>query len=241
MSVPGELPLAKRLLDISIALAVLILLSPVLLVVAGLIYFQDFHSPFYVATRIGKQRRPFRMVKLRSMVVNADKSGVTSTSAADRRITPIGAFVRRYKLDELPQFWNVLLGHMSVVGPRPNVPSGVEVYTPREQHLLDVRPGITDLASIVFSDEGDILRGRPDADAAYDQLIRPWKSRLGLVYVEQRTLWIDLQLIWFTIIAVASRQHALEGVAQILERLGTTNELTTVARRSSHLVAVPPP
>ena len=231
----------KRLLDISIALAVIILLSPLLLVVSLLVYVHDFHSPFYVATRIGRRGRPFPMVKFRSMVVNADKNGVTSTSATDRRITPVGAWLRRYKLDELPQFWNVLLGHMSVVGPRPNVPSGIAVYTPRELRLLEVRPGVTDMASIVFADEGEILQGKADADAAYDQLIRPWKSRLGLVYVDGHTAWIDIKLIWLTALGVFSRQRALDGVARILEQLRTTEELRLVARRVNRLVAVPPP
>jgi lipopolysaccharide/colanic/teichoic acid biosynthesis glycosyltransferase len=233
--------MAKRLLDILFALSVLAILSPLLVIVALLIYLQDFRAPFYVATRVGRQLRPFRMVKFRSMVINADRSGVTSTSATDRRITPVGSIVRRYKLDELPQFWNVLIGEMSVVGPRPNVPSGVAVYTPREMHLLDVRPGITDLASIVFSDEGEIISGKDDADAAYDQLIRPWKSRLGLVYVERRTLWTDLKLIWLTALAVLSRERALAGVGRILAKLDAPEELQVIARREHPLMPALPP
>jgi lipopolysaccharide/colanic/teichoic acid biosynthesis glycosyltransferase len=231
----------KRTLDILIALFVIVILSPLLIAVSLLICLYDFHSPYYVAMRVGRLQRPFRMVKFRSMVVGADRTGVTSTSATDRRITPIGNFVRRYKLDELPQFWNVLIGDMSVVGPRPNVPSGVAVYTPRELKLLDVRPGITDIASIVFSDEGDILRDKPDADAAYDQLIRPWKSRLGLVYVDQRTMWIDLQLIALTAIGVVSKRRALDGVGRMLERLKTPDDLRLVARRANQLVPAAPP
>jgi lipopolysaccharide/colanic/teichoic acid biosynthesis glycosyltransferase len=233
--------MAKRLLDICFALSVLVILSPLLILVAVLIYLQDFHTPFYVATRVGRQQRTFRMVKFRSMVINADRSGVTSTSATDRRITPIGSIVRRYKLDELPQFWNVLIGDMSVIGPRPNVPSGVAVYTPREMHLLDVRPGITDLASIVFSDEGEIIGGREDPDAAYDQLIRPWKSRLGLVYVERRSLSTDFKLIWLTALAVLSRKRALAGVGRILAKLNTSEELQIIARREHPLVPAAPP
>ena len=111
----------KRLLDILAALIGLILLSPVLLIVCFLIWRQDHHSPFYIAPRVGKNEKTFNMVKLRSMVIGADKSGVDSTSAQDPRITPIGNFVRKFKLDELTQLWNVLKGDMSLVGPRPNV------------------------------------------------------------------------------------------------------------------------
>ena len=132
-----------------------------------LIWWQDKHSPFYIAPRTGRNERPFRMVKLRSMVINADKSGVDSTAANDRRITGVGQFVRRYKLDELTQLWNVLKGDMSLVGPRPNVERETRMYTPVEKRLLSVRPGITDYASIVFADEGDILKEYADPDIAY--------------------------------------------------------------------------
>ena len=114
----------KRLIDVLVALTALILFSPLLLVIALLIFLYDFKSPFYVAPRVGQGGELFRMVKFRSMVVNADKTGVSSTSATDRRITPVGHFVRRYKVDELIQLWNVLLGDMSLVGPRPNVKNG---------------------------------------------------------------------------------------------------------------------
>ncbi len=221
----------KRLFDILFALAVLVVFSPVLLITALAIWLYDFHSPFYVAPRVGRGGAAFRMVKFRSMVVNADRTGVTSTSAADSRITPTGKIVRRYKLDELPQFWNVLCGDMSVVGPRPNVPSGVAVYTPEERHLLDVRPGITDMASIVFADEGEILQGHADADAAYDRLIRPWKSRLGLFYVAKRGLWLDIRLVWLTAVALWSRPRALAGVSRILAARGAPGDLTRKALR----------
>ena len=107
------------------------------------------------------RERDFRMVKLRSMVINADASGVNSTSNTDTRITAVGRFIRKFKLDELMQLWNVLIGDMSLVGPRPNVRSETDMYTPVERKLLTVRPGITDLASIVFSDEGEILSRSP--------------------------------------------------------------------------------
>ena len=223
------------------SIGVLIVASPLLAAATAAIYFYDWHSPFYLATRVGRGGRTFRMAKFRSMIVNADKVGGSSTSATDRRITPVGAFVRRYKLDELPQFWNVLLGHMSVVGPRPNVPDGVAVYTAVERHLLDLRPGVTDLASIVFADEGEILRGHADADLAYDQLIRPWKSRLGLLYVEHASTSLAVRIVWLTFVALLSRRRALAGVVDILQRLRAPEDLIRVARRDQTLVPALPP
>src|SRR5690606_14808845 len=137
----------KRLMDILVAGVGLVIASPLLLIVMFLVWRYDRHSPFYIAPRVGRGGRPFRMVKMRSMVVGADKLGVDSTSAEDKRITPIGHFIRRYKIDEMTQLWNVLKGDMSLVGPRPQVQRDVDLYTPAEQRLLDVRPGITDFAS----------------------------------------------------------------------------------------------
>ena len=183
----------------------------------------------------------FPMVKLRTMVVNADKSGVDSTSTDDKRITFIGQTIRRFKIDELTQLWNVFLGQMSLVGPRPQVEKDVDIYTSEERHLLDVRPGITDFASIVFADEGSILAGRVDPDLAYNQLIRPWKSRLGLLYARHRTLWIDIKLIVATILAVLARNKALQMVHKILVHLDADHELLTVCLRNTELTAAPPP
>jgi len=231
----------KRLFDFLVAACALVVTSPLLLAVALAIYLQDFHNPLYIANRVGRGKVPFRMVKFRSMVVNADRTGVTSTSAVDRRITPMGHFVRRYKLDEVVQLWNVFRGDMSLVGPRPNVPSGVAVYTSEEQRLLSVRPGITDIASIVFADEGEILSDHADADAAYDRLIRPWKSRLGLFYIDNQSLWLDLQLIGYTVVAILSREAALARVARLIQGRGAASELVRVATRKEDLVPSTPP
>lgn len=139
------------------------------------------------------------MVKIRSMIVKADQTGVDSTAGDDKRITPVGHWIRQWKLDELSQLWNVVQGDMSLVGPRPNVPREVKNYTEAELGLLDIRPGITDISSIVFSDEGEILMGAEDPDLKYHQIIRPWKSRLGLLYVQQSRLIVDLKIIFLTI------------------------------------------
>jgi len=231
----------KRLFDIVGATAGLAVLAPLLLVVAALIWLQDFHSPFYRGERVGRDGRPFRMVKFRSMVARADRTGVRSTAGDDRRITRVGQFVRRFKLDELTQLWNVLRGDMSFVGPRPNVPTEVALYSQVERGLLAVRPGITDFASIVFSDEGEILRGSKDPDRDYNLLIRPWKSRLGLHYVAVRSVRLDVRLILLTLLAAASRPRALGSVQQLLERTGAPPELVRVAGRDSRLVPTLPP
>lgn len=230
-----------RTFDVLAALFGFALASPVLLPVMLLLYLQDRHTPFYIATRMGKDGRHFRMVKLRSMRPNADRTGVDSTAANDNRITPLGHMVRRYKLDELTQLWNVLIGDMSLVGPRPNVERETRLYTSEEQRLLSCRPGITDYASIVFADEGDILNSEKDPDLAYNQLIRPWKSRLGLFYIDHRSFTLNVRLVLLTAMAIASRRRALEAVAVDLERRGADGALVEVARRSNPLVPSPPP
>lgn len=233
--------MVKRLLDLLAALFGLVLFSPVLLPVMFLVWWEDRHSPFYVAPRVGRNGRPFNMVKMRSMVINADRIGASSTSNADRRITPVGHFIRKFKIDELTQLWNVLIGDMSLVGPRPQVQSGVDLYTAKERELLRVKPGITDFASVVFSDEGTILSTSSDPDADYDRLIRPWKSRLGLVYIASQSFWIDIQLILLTVIAIFSRARALRGVAALLAGLHVDSDLIEVARRKEVLRPGDPP
>lgn len=231
----------KRAFDIVVSFVVLVLAAPVVLPVMFLVWRQDGFSPFYVAQRVGAGGKPFQMIKLRSMVKNADKTGVDSTGANDQRITPVGHFIRRYKLDEITQMWNVLKGDMSLVGPRPNVKRETDLYTKVERRLLECRPGVTDFASIVFSDEGDILKDQADPDIAYNQLIRPGKGVLGVFYVEHRSLLVDIQLCVLTAMAIVSRTNALDGVQRLLRRLGAGPELLTLASRKSPLVPMPPP
>ena len=231
----------KRLFDVVVSGFGLVLASPILLPALFLVWWQDKHSPFYIAPRVGKGGVLFKMMKLRSMVPNADKSRVDSTSANDGRITRIGHFIRRYKLDELCQLWNVFIGDMSMVGPRPNVKRETDLYTPLERKLLDVKPGITDLASIVFSDESDILANQPDADIAYNQLIRPGKSKLGIFYIENRSLLLDIKLCFLTAVAILSRDKALIKIQHILHKLGAPKELIRIASRVEPLTPMPPP
>jgi lipopolysaccharide/colanic/teichoic acid biosynthesis glycosyltransferase len=233
----------KRVLDVVVSFVGLVVASAVLVPAMIAIWLQDRCSPFYVATRAGAGGEPFRMVKLRSMRILSDATGVMSTAGDDPRITAVGRFVRRWKLDEMTQLWNVLKGDMTLVGPRPQVLQDVALYTEEEQRLLSVRPGITDMASIVFADEGDILRGADDPDLRYQQIIRPWKSRLALLYVDRggSRVTVDIKLLWLTVMNSFSRDRALAGVAVMVERLGGGVELVRLARRSAALKPAPPP
>ena len=231
----------KRILDLIGAFFGLLIASPFIAIFAILIWMQDGKPPFYFASRAKKGGGEFLMVKLRSMVVNADKTGVASTSSSDMRITRVGHLVRKYKLDELTQLWNVLMGDMSLVGPRPNLQRDTQFYTAVERDLLSVRPGITDFSSIVFSDEGDILRDQSDPDIAYNQLIRPRKSALGLFYIQHQSALLDIKICLITIIAIVSKKIALTHLNKTLRSLGADCVLITMASRTSPLVPLPPP
>lgn len=231
----------KRIFDILGSSFGLIIASPVFFPVMFLVWKQDKHSPFYVAPRVGMDGKLFKMVKLRSMVINADKSGVDSTGSNDQRITKVGQFIRRYKLDELTQLWNVLIGDMSLVGPRPNVQRETDLYTQLERKLLTVKPGITDFASIVFSDEGDILKDFADPDISYNQLIRPGKGYLGLFYIDNSSIWLDIRLCFYTVIAIISKDRAIDKICAILRSLGATDELIALSYRKTPLEPMPPP
>jgi lipopolysaccharide/colanic/teichoic acid biosynthesis glycosyltransferase len=223
--------LQKRFVDVSVSAVGLVVLSPVLIVVCFLIWFEDRNSPFYIAPRAGKGNKPFQMYKLRTMRVGADRTGVTSTSSSDNRITRVGAAIRRLKLDEIPQLGNVLLGHMSLVGPRPQVLSATSEYTEFEMQLLNVRPGITDYASIVFADEGEILSHHSDPDEAYDRIIRPMKSRLGVFYVGHHSTLDDARLVWLTIRSSTNRPQTLLALSELLRSRGAEIDLVDAALR----------
>lgn len=231
----------KRIFDIVTALAGLIFLSPLLTLTILAIWLQDFKSPFYISERVGKNEKIFRIIKLRSMIVGADKKGVDSTSANDSRITTIGKIVRKYKLDELSQLFNVIKGDMSLVGPRPNVKRETDIYTVEEKKLLSVKPGITDFASIVFADEGEILENESDPDIAYNQLIRPGKSYLGLFYIEKQKFSLDLKIIFITLLTVISREKSLLILGKNIESLEGSKFLIELSKRSNTLTPMPPP
>ena len=191
---------AKRLLDIVISAIALAFLSPLFLVVALGIKLDSRGPVFFRGVRVGKDRRPFRIFKFRSMVVGADAQGRHSTSTDDVRITRFGRIVRRFNLDELAQLINVVWGDMSIVGPRPEVPYYVDLFTEEEkQVLLSVRPGITDFATLWIRDEGARLAGKDDPEAAYLQEIWPEKHRLQRHYVESQSMLVDFKIMLLTL------------------------------------------
>ncbi len=231
----------KRFIDVVLSLAALVLTGPIVGAAMAIVWLTDRRNPVYVSLRVRSPRATFPMYKLRTMVPGADLKGGASTPVNDRRLTAVGRVLRALKIDELPQLWNVLIGDMSLVGPRAQVVQGAVLYTAAENALLDARPGITDFASIVFADEGEVLAEHADPDAAYDQLIRPWKSRLGLVYVTHQALWVDVAVVGLTVLAIVSKRQARRGVQKILARLGVDDTLIEVAGREHALVAATPP
>lgn len=199
----------KRTMDVIVSGLGMLAISPVIGFCAMFVKWEDGGAVFYQGPRVGLGGGDFVIFKFRTMTIGADKIGGTSTADDDPRITQVGAALRRWKLDEIPQLWNVLKGDMSLVGPRPQVRHDVDKYTNAEQAILSVRPGITDWSSIRFRNEGEILKGRPDPDQAYIELIRPEKLRLQLHYVRNRSLSMDLKIIWATILALAGREVKL--------------------------------
>jgi lipopolysaccharide/colanic/teichoic acid biosynthesis glycosyltransferase len=197
-------PLLKRGFDLLVAGSALVVLSPILGFIAFRIKSFDGGPVLYAGRRVGLHGRPFGMYKFRSMVLNADKIGGSSTPDDDPRITPVGRFLRRYKLDELPQLINVVRGEMSLVGPRPQVQWAVDLYTPEQREVLTVRPGITDYASVRFPNEGEILKGSTDPDRDYMEKIHPEKMRLSLEYVRSRSLLTDFKVLAQTASAIFS-------------------------------------
>ena len=197
----------KRGLDLLISSVAIAVLSPLLLVIALAVKVGSAGPALYRGVRVGVGGRRFRMLKFRTMVVGADGLGGPSTADADPRITPVGQYLRRYKLDELPQLINVLKGEMSLIGPRPEVPQYVAMFTEEERQILAVRPGITDLATLWNADEGAVLAGADDPERAYLELIRPRKIQLQLEYVRGRSCRIDLWILWQTILTVALRRR----------------------------------
>lgn len=200
-----EPAMLKRLVDLIVASVALVVSLPVFLVVALLIKRDSPGPVFFRQERVGLNGRPFRIFKFRTMVVNADRLGGSSTAADDRRITKVGRMIRRLNFDELPQFLNVVKGEMSIVGPRPEVPHYVAMFTDEEREILTVRPGITDWATLWIRDEGKMLEGSADPEQAYREKIWPEKHRLALEYVRRHSLAVDFQIMLQTL-----RVHLVE-------------------------------
>ncbi len=193
--------MAKRLFDFLIASVGLLALSPILILVALAVKLSSPGPAFYRSTRVGKEGKLFRMLKFRTMVANADRLGPGITAGGDRRITDIGRFLRRTKLDELPQLINVVKGEMSLVGPRPEDPRYVALYTSEQRRILEVQPGITSAASLAYRQEEQGLVG-PDWERVYRIEVLPAKLEADLDYLSRRTFWSDIGLIVQTILAL---------------------------------------
>lgn len=187
-----------RFLDLLFSFFGLIVLSPFFLVAALLIMLDSRGGVFYCQTRVGKNGKDFRLYKFRTMTSGSDKKGLITVGAKDSRITRVGYFLRKYKLDELPQLINVLKGEMSLVGPRPEVRKYVEMYTEEQRKVLSVVPGITDYASIEYVDENRILGEAEDPDKAYVEKIMPDKIRYNMRYIEHKSVGEYFKIIFLT-------------------------------------------
>jgi len=195
----------KITFDFTASLIGLILLSPIFIIIAILIKLDSKGEVFFRQVRVGKNEKPFRIFKFRTMSVNQTKGSLQITAGADARITKVGSFIRKYKIDELPQLINVLKGEMSLVGPRPEVPKYVEHYSEDNRKVvLSVRPGITDLASIEYRNENDILASESDPEKAYIEKILPEKLKYCREYVEKQSFMYDIGIILKTIKAIVS-------------------------------------
>lgn len=192
----------KRFFDIAVSLLGIIITSPVLIVVSILIKLTSKGPVFFRQERIGKGEKPFRILKFRTMVVNADSQGLKITVGGDKRITGVGKVLRKTKLDELPQLFNVFAGQMSLVGPRPEVAEYVALYTPEQRKVLSVRPGITDYASVCFRDENEILAEAEDPQKEYIEHIMPLKLRYNAKYIEEMGVLTDLKILFMTVYVV---------------------------------------
>jgi lipopolysaccharide/colanic/teichoic acid biosynthesis glycosyltransferase len=192
----------KRLFDIVFSLALIVVLLPVGIVVSIWIVLDDFGSPFFVQQRVGLGGKNFGLLKFRSMRKNAESKGQLTVGMKDNRITRSGYFIRKYKIDELPQLVNVFLGEMSVVGPRPEVPKYVSLYDEEQQNVLSIKPGITDFASIEYVRENELLSASSDPEKTYIEEIMPAKLELNLKYLREQSFLTDMKIILQTIKAI---------------------------------------
>jgi len=194
----------KRLFDIIFSFIGLVILSPVFIIISILIFFNSGIYVFYFQSRVGKDGKDFKLFKFRTMHLGADKKGLLTVGGNDPRITKIGYYLRKYKLDELPQLLNVLIGNMSLVGPRPEVRKYVELYDAKQKQVLSVKPGITDYASIIFSNENELLENLAEPENYYIKEILPKKLALNLHYIQSQSFFTDLKIILKTIAKILS-------------------------------------
>jgi lipopolysaccharide/colanic/teichoic acid biosynthesis glycosyltransferase len=194
----------KRLFDIIFSSIGIIILSPILLFIGLWVLVDSPGGIFFRQVRVGKKGTNFRLFKFRSMRVGSEAKGQLTVGAADSRITPSGLFIRKYKVDELPQLLNVLIGDMSLVGPRPEVPRYVAMYNAEQRRVLEVRPGITDFASIEYVNENELLAKAADPEKMYIEEIMPAKLKLNLKYIQEQGLATDFSIIFSTLRKIVS-------------------------------------
>jgi len=192
----------KRIFDIIFSLFGIILLLPLFLLVSIFIILDSPGGILFLQTRVGKNNKDFRLLKFRTMKPGSEKKGLLTVGAADSRITRSGSFLRKYKLDELPQLFNVLIGDMSLVGPRPEVRKYVQLYSPEQKKVLSLKPGITDNASIQFADENQLLAAQPDPENFYIHHIMPAKLKLNLEYLQNQSITTDVKIILKTVLKI---------------------------------------
>ena len=195
----------KRLFDVTCSFVALLILIPLFAIVAVLIKYDSPGPVFYRGVRVGRHGKTFRVFKFRTMRADAEKTGISSTAQDDQRITFVGSIVRKYKIDEIPQFLNILKGEMSFVGPRPQVKWATDLYTEEQKLILSVRPGLADSAFVAIPNEEEILKGSKDPDKEYMKKIHPEKTRLQIEYARNHSFWIDLKIIFKTIVAVMNK------------------------------------
>lgn len=198
----------KRAVDVACSAAGLLLLSPLFLLLAILVKLTSKGPVLYSQGRVGLNGRIFQMQKFRSMRMDADGAGPALTCSGDRRVTPMGRWLRRFKVDELPQLWNVLVGDMSLVGPRPEHPAYVQAYSAEQRRVFTIRPGITDFASVLYRHEEELLKGASDLERFYREVVLPHKLSLNLMYLDNISAACDLSLILQTIKSVADSRPA---------------------------------
>ena len=192
----------KRLFDILFSLIVLTIGLPFALIIALLIVADSKGRVFYRQSRVGRNNVDFQLYKFRTMCTGADKGSLITVGGNDTRITKVGRFLRKFKIDEFPQFLNILKGEMSIVGPRPEVRKYVDMYTPEQMRVLSVRPGLTDYASIRYVNENDLLATAPDPEKTYIEEIMPDKLNLNLKYIDEQSIWVDLKIMMQTLVAI---------------------------------------
>lgn len=196
--------MAKRLFDFILSTIGILLLLPALITIALLVYFTSKGPVLYKQQRIGKNGKPFTLFKFRSMASGSDKKGLLTVGNKDARVTPLGYYLRKYKLDELPQLFNVWLGDMSLVGPRPEVEKYTSLYDSYQRKVLEVKPGITDYASLNYINENDILAKAEDPEKTYVEKIMPCKLRLNMIYINEVGLFTDIKIIGKTLIKIVT-------------------------------------